>query len=426
MACAQRGLKVMRKRLAATFLAFLMVFGATIIGTDVQAYYKSKSKAASKKTNKSSSRLRAGVRRRGGSNKYVAGRVAARRRASARLRAAVARARAVDQRLLNTAQNLIQDDDTSWEDSEMRQAAVQALAGRPGTVVLMDPNTGQVYSIVNQRWALGKPFKPCSTIKLITSIAALSEKLVDPDLHMEVGGGEDINMIDALARSNNEYFQELGEQLGFEQVISYAREWGLGELTGINLNGESPGYLPGHKDVLAVPRMCSHGDDIGITALQLAVLTSAIANGGYIYQPQVLRTEEERLNFKPILVRKIDFSEKDRQKIVEGMIGAVSYGTARRSAVATINVAGKTGSCNGADSKLGLFASFTSPENPELVAVVISTGSSQRGSLSAMVSGEIYSQLAHRLNKGVRPRRVNPTVLETTVEQSSTVETEKK
>src|SRR6185503_4659073 len=101
--------------------------------------------------------------------------------------------------------------------------------------------------------------------------------------------------------------------------INYAREWGLGELTGINLDGESPGYLPGHKDERAVPRMCSHGDDIGITAVQLAVLTSAIANGGYIYQPQILRTEEERQDFKPILVRKIEFAEKDRQKIVEGM-----------------------------------------------------------------------------------------------------------
>src|SRR5262249_13915200 len=149
--------------------------------------------------------------------------------------------------------------------------AVSALGGHPGTVVLMDPNNGRVYSIVNQHWALGKPFKPCSTIKLITSIAALNEGLVDPDLPMEVNGGEVINMINALAHSNNEYFQVLGEQLGFELVMNYAREWGLGEQTGINLEGESPGYLPNFKTPTAVPHMCSHGDDIGITAIQLAV-----------------------------------------------------------------------------------------------------------------------------------------------------------
>jgi cell division protein FtsI/penicillin-binding protein 2 len=173
------------------------------------------------------------------------------------------------------------------------------------------------------------------------------------------------------------------------------------------MDGESPGYVPKYKSPQAVPHMCSHGDDIGITALQLAVLTSAIANGGYIYQPQILRTPEEKKNFKPILARKVEIAEKDRAKIIEGMLGAVSYGTARRSGVATLNVAGKTGSCNGEDSKLGLFASFTSPNNPELVIVVISTGSSQKGSVSAMIAGEIYSRLSHRLGKTQRPRRVN-------------------
>ncbi|MEW6729740.1 MAG: penicillin-binding transpeptidase domain-containing protein [Acidobacteriota bacterium] len=402
----------MKNRFVAILLVSVLLLSGAFLGAGSSNAYarqkssKTKAKSSAKKRSKGRT-IRASAKRRGGS-KWTARRVAARRRAAAYRRIALARARAVDQSLLHTVQKHILEDDPTGEDEEMRNVAIEALGSNPGTVVIMDPNNGHIYSIVNQQWAIGKPVKPCSTIKLITSIAALTEGIVDPDVPLEISGGADINMIDALARSNNEYFQELGEQLGFEQVINYAREWGLGELTGINMEGESPGYVPTYKAPRAVPRMCSHGDDIGITAVQLAVLTAAIANGGYIYQPQVLRTEEDVNNFKPILVRKVDIAEKDREKIIEGMLGAVTYGTAKRSAVATLNVAGKTGSCNGAESKLGLFASFSSPTNPELVVVVISTGSIQRGSLTSIMAGEIYSKLSHRFGKTERPRRVTP------------------
>src|ERR1044071_1150459 len=122
----------MRKRLAVILLAFLMVFGASYIRTDVQAFYKAKSKSVSKKTKKTSSRLRAGVRRRGGGrDKFAANRASARRKAAAYRRASLARAHAIDNRLLNTTTELITEDDVSGEDPEMRQIAVNALAGRP-------------------------------------------------------------------------------------------------------------------------------------------------------------------------------------------------------------------------------------------------------------------------------------------------------
>ena len=93
---------------------------------------------------------------------------AARRRAEAARQAAIARQRALDKAMRDEVQTLISRDDTTGEDMDVRRAAVNALGYHAGTVVVMDPMTGKVYSIVNQEWAMRRGFKPCSTIKLVT------------------------------------------------------------------------------------------------------------------------------------------------------------------------------------------------------------------------------------------------------------------
>lgn len=405
-------------RITTFFLVILMVFSLTTINYDdvYAAAKKSKSTQAKVSKGKPASKYKTSSKNKRSSRWSI--RKASVRSRNVAYRRSIARVSSVNNMLLSTAKTFISQDDLRGEDLELRRAALSAIGDHPATVVIMDPNNGQVYSMVNQSWAIGKPFKPCSTIKLITSIAALNEGVADADYPATIAGLGSINMINALAYSNNQYFQSLGYQLGFDQVINYARQWGLGAKTGVNIDGESPGFLPEYKSPQALPRMCSHGDDIGVTALQLAVLTSAIANGGKIYQPQVLRTETDKQNFQPKLIRNVTLTEDVREKLIEGMIGAVTYGTARRSGAAPLNVAGKTGSCNGEESKLGLFASFSSPNKPNLVVVVVSTGSNERGSVSAGIAGEIYNNIAHRLGieknnsidslelKPHRPRRV--------------------
>ena len=98
----------------------------------------------------------------------------ARRRAEAARRAAIARQRAIDNALRNEVQSFIAKDDVTGEDPEVRRVAVNALGNHAGTVVVMDPMTGRVYSVVNQEWALRRGFKPCSTIKLVTGVAGLT------------------------------------------------------------------------------------------------------------------------------------------------------------------------------------------------------------------------------------------------------------
>ncbi len=310
----------------------------------------------------------------------------------------------------NETRQAIAEDDLRGEDPEVRRAVLDALGEHAGTVVVMDPNTGRVYSIVNQRWALRKAFKPCSTIKLAVAVAGLAEGLVDPDALVPLGHrAPALTLAEALAQSNNRYFDVLGAHLGREKIIAYARQWGLGSLTGINLPGEIAGTLPPENrspssrrrshsaKTASVGLMASHGEGFTVTALQLAVLTSAIANGGYLYQPQVVRSEADARTFHPLVIRQVTLSEEHRRSILAGMVGAVEYGTAKLAYDPAISIAGKTGSCRSDTLWTGLFASFAPVHRPQLVVVVITEGVGQRGPTASQIAGRIYQRLAHRL-----------------------------
>jgi len=324
---------------------------------------------------------------------------ASRRRAIALQEARLRAARAHDSALRNIAAANILKDNSTGEDLEVRRAAVEALSGRSGTVVVMDPNTGRVYTIVNQQMAVGSPVKPCSTVKLIVGLAALHEKVFDPNMDVQLASnGWSINLTDAVAHSNNPFFQVLGRRLGYERVMKYAENFGFGEKTGVNYPGESDGFLPEPGEG-ETGHMSSHGDGFGVTAVQLAAFTGAIANGGNLYLPHAPRTPEEADHFKPELRRKIEISPEDRLRILSGMIGAVNFGTAKLAYDPIGQVAGKTGTCTGESDKLGLFTSFSSINNPKLVVTVITTGSTEAGKRAAEIAGRIYRSISPRFLK---------------------------
>src|SRR2546423_13250331 len=85
---------------------------------------------------------------------------------------------ALEKAMHDEVKSYIAKDYLSGEDPEVRRVAVNALGNHAGTIVVMDPLTGRVYSIVNQEWALRRGFKPCSTIKLVTGVAGLSENAI--------------------------------------------------------------------------------------------------------------------------------------------------------------------------------------------------------------------------------------------------------
>ncbi len=171
---------------------------------------------------------------------------------------------------------------------------------------------------------------------------------------------------------------------------------GLGERTGVNYPSESPGRVPLFKSGYAVNHMSSHGDDFEVTAIQLATLTSAMANGGKLLVPHVPRTVEENDHFKTEVRRKIGIDDEALKRMVPGMIGAVNYGSGHRAYRPDETVAGKTGTCIGQGSWLGLFTSYAPVVNPRLAVVVIGRGSDAHKHLPAAVAGNIYKALGPR------------------------------
>jgi len=290
-------------------------------------------------------------------------------------------------------------DNAAGDDPVVRRAAVQALGSYNGTAVVADPETGRILTIVNQNLAETGAYQPCSTIKLVVSLASLSENIIDPYTPMHITRRFALSMTQALAKSNNAYFARLGEELGFERVLRYAKLLGLGEKAGLDLPGERAGVLPATVPESGVGMMTSFGDGIRLTALELASIVSSVANGGTLYYLQYPRDEEEIRNFQPRVKRYLDIANLI-PLVKPGMEGAVEYGTARRANVEQEDpLAGKTGTCTDTTNPgvhLGWFGSFDDGPKGKLVVVVLLTGGrGVSGPIAAGIAGDLYRNLAH-------------------------------
>jgi len=324
-------------------------------------------------------------------------RLEARRQAEAHRLAAIARQRAADQEMRDEVQSMIARDDTTGEDMEVRAVAVKALGNHVGTVVVMDPKTGRVYSMVNQEWAVRRGFKPCSTIKLVTGLAGLNEGVIDQSQSEKISFSDNNhgNLTKALAYSKNGYFQQVGGRVGFDKMISYSRQLGLGEKTGINSPNEFKGQVPSPRSGSA-DRIYSHGDDFKVTPLQLATLVSAMANGGKLLTPHISRAGQEDARFKTKVRRVVNIEANTFASMIPGMVGAVNYGSGRKAHHSGSSVAGKTGTCIEQGTWVGLFASYAPLVNPRLAVVVIGRGPDARNHFPAAVAGRIYRDLHGR------------------------------
>jgi penicillin-binding protein 2 len=314
------------------------------------------------------------------------------------------------------ANDITDGDVTTGEDPVVRQAAIDALGNMNGTVLAIEPTSGRILSMVNQKLALSSGDQPCSTIKLSVALAALSEGIITKETEVRLGGRSQMNLTLALAHSNNEYFEALGRQLGFERVAYYAHQFGLGEMAGYHIPGEQPGIYP-HSEISAklggVAKMCSFGEGISMTPLQLGSLVTAIANGGTMYYLQHPTTAAEVANFQPIVKRQLDIAGI-LPEISDGMAGAVSYGTARRLRVNfdEEEVLGKTGTCSRAGTRFGWFASYANTTAGRVVVVVFLEGGRPTfGPKAAEIAGRMYRNLYDHdffLAKPLLPPQVGP------------------
>jgi len=296
------------------------------------------------------------------------------------------------------ASDQIDGDITTGEDPIVRAAAIEALGNMNGTVVSIDPDSGRVLAMVNQKLALSAGAQPCSTIKVAVALAALSENVITKDTEIKLGRYYSMDLTSALAHSNNAYFAAVGQKLGFERVSYYAHQYGLGELAGWQIPGERLGTFPTvelDSKLGGIGKMCSFGESISMTPMQLGALMAAIANGGTLYYLQHPGTPEEIANFVPKVKRKLDI-ESIIPQISDGLSGAVEYGTARflRTSFIEEPIYGKTGTCSKNGTRYGWFASYANTEFGRIVTVIFLEGGRPTfGPKAAELAGHFYRNL---------------------------------
>ena len=142
------------------------------------------------------------------------------------------------------ADDITDGDIVEGEDPVVRQAAIDALGNMNGTVVAIDPTSGRILTMVNQKLALSEGAQPCSTIKVAVALAGLSEKVITREESIALGGRAHMTLTQALAHSNNAYFEAVGRRLGFPKVSYYAHQFGLGELAGYGIRRRASRHVP--------------------------------------------------------------------------------------------------------------------------------------------------------------------------------------
>jgi cell division protein FtsI/penicillin-binding protein 2 len=340
--------------------------------------------------------------------------------AAATARKSTARRRTVQRRMASPWKEPSYADSTEGdfidgEDLVVRRAAVEALWPYNGSVVVADPHTGRILTIVNQKLAFKSGFIPCSTIKIVVAMAALQEGLIERDTRIPIARRVTMNLTEALARSNNPYFAKLGMRLGFEKVLYYSRLFGLGEKAVLGLDEEQPGALPSSPPKNGgVGMMSSFGEGILQTPLQLAAMLSALANGGTLYYLQWPRSQQEIDTFVPRVKRHLDIADWIPE-IKPGLMGAVEYGTARRAMYSPEEpIFGKTGTCTDRNSPthMGWFGSFNEVQQNKLVVVVMLTGGAPvNGPVASGIAGEIYQRLSSEQYFAGSKRGISPVAM---------------
>jgi penicillin-binding protein 2 len=296
------------------------------------------------------------------------------------------------------ADDITEGDIVEGEDPIVRQAAIDALGNMNGTVVAIDPTSGRILAMVNQKLALSEGAQPCSTIKVAVALAGLNEKVITREEAIRLGRRSQMNLTVALAHSNNAYFEAVGRRLGFARVSAYAHQFGLGELAGYNIEGEHLGIFPAQElsaRLGGVGKMCSFGESISMTPLQLGALVSAVANGGTLYYLQHPVSVDGVINFQPKIKRQLEIGPLVPE-IAEGMTGAVQYGTARslRLNFSEEQILGKTGTCSKDGTRFGWFASYADTQYGHIVTVVfLQGGRPTYGPKAAEISGRFYRAL---------------------------------
>lgn len=341
-------------------------------------------------------------------------------------------------------------------DVELQAIAEAGLEGRVGAVVAMDPRNGEVLvmasspsfdpnvfstrisskdwsALINhsdrpmQNRAIQNSYSPGSVFKVFMADAGLEEGLFSDDPAVLCTGGASyygrvfhcmhkhgaLRLEEAIAKSCNIFFYELGRRLGISKIAQHASALGLGQKTGVDLPGERAGIMPSPEWKMKARRAKWYaGETISVsigqgqvstTPLQILRAVSAIATGGILTTPHVLLSAEKSgESGLPWPVRRIPLGEENSKRIRQGMWKSVNeWGTGHNAAVPGLDICGKTGTVQvvGNDRKQqakgetgdhSWFAGFGSRDYPEIAVVVFVEHGGKGGVVSAPLAGQIF------------------------------------
>jgi SpoIID/LytB domain protein len=259
-------------------------------------------------------------------------------------------------------------------DAALQDAATAALGNRDGTIIVMDAQTGRVRAIVNPKHAYAQALMPGSAIKPFTALAALRAELIDENSRTVCPGrfaGLSFSLpcvhsdhlppfspSQAIAYSCNYYFASAGKRLGRDKLVATLREFDFGQATGVSGEeasgvlrpceiGNSARLRTSESIIASYQADCrersavGESDHIQVTPIQLLTAYAALVNGGHLFEPQVATTD----HFRAVERSKINIESQHRAIIVDGMRGAIRYGTARAAKLDSLplTIIGKTG-----------------------------------------------------------------------------------
>ena len=329
------------------------------------------------------------------------------------------------------------------------RAGVKEHRADAGTAVVMDPNTGEILAMAN--WPTFNPntyrdfpetarrnraiqdlYEPGSTFKIVTASAAIEEHLFNTQEIIDVSAGlirighrvvDDmhrygpLSFTDVLVKSSNVGAIKIGARVGAERMNLYVRRFGFGRPTSRDFQGESGGIVWSNLNDSALASV-SMGYQVGVTPLQMVTAASAVANGGTLYEPRLVRTVNKdgvRTAVKPHAVRTV-ISKQTAATLIEIMEAVVERGTATRAKIAGFTVAGKTGTAdklvNGRYSNTQQnvsFVGFVPSRSPALAIIVMIDSPRAGGDTGGIVAAPIFQRIADDSLRhlGVAPN-INP------------------
>jgi stage II sporulation protein D len=327
-------------------------------------------------------------------------------------------------------------------DSALHRAATIALGEREGAILVMDPRNGRLRAVVNPRLAFEQAFPPGSAIKPFTMLAAIEAGLIDGESRRKCcaryarGGFEivcshpkseaPLSPAQALAYSCNYFFAALGERLNPSVLIRILSLFGFGVRTGVNVGGESAGRLASGE--WQVKDLLGEGDHLLVTPIQLLTAYVALVSG-HLYRPQLASSHAAPLQERT----SINMADVNRAVLIEGMRGAIKFGTAARASLDSLPLYlfGKTGTStasNGFRTQAWFVGFAADPHqgedvpNPRLLLAVLVFLKRAHSGEAALVARPVFEEFAKRYDSYVADEKPAPEFKVHLVREDKTIE----